>query len=63
MEPVSLGYETTSRGCELEGPQESVDLLEVGADCEDFVDDVLSSMNTQVTKLLGDHLVVGKRDS
>jgi hypothetical protein len=63
VETVSLGNETASRRGQLEGPQESVDLLEVRADSEDLVDDVLSSVDTKVSEILRDEGVVSQGDS
>ena len=63
METVSLSDETTSWGGHLEWPEESIDLLEVWTHSEDLVDDVLSTVNTEVTQLLGDHGVVSQWDS
>lgn len=63
VEAVSLGDEAASRGGQLERPEESVDLLEVRTNSEDLVNDVLSTMNTQVAQVLGDQSVIGQRDS
>lgn len=62
VETVSLGDETSTRRVQLEGPQESVDFLEVWPDSEDLVNDIFGSMDAQVAELLRDHLVIGKRD-
>jgi len=63
METVSLSDESASRGSQLEGPQESVDLLEVGTNGVDLVDDVLSTVDTEMAEVLGDEGVVGQGDS
>lgn len=59
VEPVSLGNESSSRRVELEGPQESVHLLEVGTDRKDLVDDILGTMNSEMAELFRDESIVG----
>lgn len=51
--------ETSSRGGELEGPEEVGGLLEVGADSEDLVDQVLNGDDAESTELLLNERVVG----
>ena len=63
MEPMSLCNEAASWGCELERPEESVNLLEVWPDSEDLVDDILSTVDSKVSEVLRDEGVVGQRDS
>jgi hypothetical protein len=54
------GVEATSGVGELEGPEEVVGLLEVGADGVDLVDQVLHADNAVLAELLLDDLVVGE---
>ena len=54
------GTEATSGVGELEGPEEVVGLLEVGADGVDLVDQVLHADNAVLAELLLDDLVVGE---
>ena len=63
VESVSLSDETTSRGSELERPEESVDFLEVRTNGVNLVDDILSTVDTQMTEILGNQAVVGQGDS
>lgn len=63
MESVSLGYEAASGGGELEGPESSVDLLEFRTNSVDLVDDILGTVDTQMSELLGDEGVVSEGDS
>ncbi len=63
MEAVSLGDETSSWRGKLEGPEESVDFLEVWTNGEDLVDDIFGTMDTEVSKVLRDERVVSQRDS
>lgn len=63
VEAVSLCDESASGGSQLERPQEPVDLLEVGAHSVDLVDDVLGSVNSEMSKILGNETVVSQRDS
>jgi len=53
------GAETTSGRRELEGPEEVGDLLEVGANSVDLVDDILDAGDAELAKVLLDELVVG----
>jgi len=48
---------------ELEGPQEVRSLLEVGADSEDLVDEILHTDHAVLAKVLLDDFVVGKRQT
>jgi len=48
---------------QLEGPQEVAGLLEVRADGEDLVDEVLHAHDAQLAKVLLDDSVVGERES
>ena len=57
------GVEATSGVGELEGPEEVVGLLEVGADSVDLVDQVLHADNAVLAELLLDDLVVGERNT
>ena len=54
------GTETTGRVAELEGPEEVGGLLEVGADGEDLVDEVLKADDAVLAEVLLDDGVVGK---
>lgn len=51
--------ETTGGRRELEWPEEVGDLLEVGANGVDLVDDVLDADNAELAEVLLDELVVG----
>jgi hypothetical protein len=51
--------ETTGRRGELEGPESVGDLLEVGADGEDLVNDVLNAGNAELAEVGLDELIVG----
>ena len=55
--------EATERVGELEGPEEVGGLLEVGADSEDLVDQILHADNAVLAKVLLDNGVVGKSDA
>jgi len=55
--------EATERVGELEGPQEVGGLLEVGADSEDLVDQILHADDAVLGKVLLDNGVVGKSDT
>ena len=57
------GAEATSGVGQLEGPQEVVGLLEVGANSVDLVDQVLHADNAVLAKVLLNDLVVGQRDA
>jgi hypothetical protein len=57
------GTESTSGGRELEGPEEVGDLLEVGADGVELVDEVLDADNAVLAKVLLDDLVVRERET
>lgn len=48
---------------ELERPEEGVDLLEVGSDSVDLVDDVLNANDTILAKVLLNHAVVSDGDA
>lgn len=54
------GAETTVGVGQLEGPQEVVGLLEVGADGVDLVDEILHADNAELAEVLLDDLVVGE---
>ena len=54
------GAETTVVVGELEGPQEVVGLLEVGANSVDLVDQILHTDNAVLAEVLLDDLVVGE---
>jgi hypothetical protein len=54
--------EATSRAVELEGPQKVGCLLEVGADGEDLVNDVLHADHAVLSEIFLDDLVVRKRE-
>ena len=47
---MSLLFEATEGGGELEGPKEVVGFLEVGADGPDFVDQILNAGNAELAK-------------
>lgn len=55
--------ETTVGVGELEWPQEVVGLLEVGADSEDLVDEILHAHDTVLAQVVLNKLVVGQRDA
>jgi len=56
---VSLLFEATDGGGQLEGPQEVIGFLEVRADGPDFVDKVLNAGDAEFAKdLLDDRVVV-----
>jgi hypothetical protein len=57
------GAEATSGVRELEGPEEVVGLLEVGANGVDLVDQILHADNAVLAKVLLNDLVVGERDT
>jgi hypothetical protein len=57
------GLEAARRVAELEGPQEVGGLLEVGADGEDLVDEVLHADDAVLAEVLLDDGVVGERDA
>jgi hypothetical protein len=57
------GAEATSGVGELEGPEEVVGLLEVGANGVDLVDQILHADNAVLAKGLLNDLVVGERDT
>jgi hypothetical protein len=57
------GAEATSGVAELEGPEEVGGLLEVGADGEDLVDEILNADNAVLAKVLLNDGVVGKSDA
>jgi hypothetical protein len=54
------GTETAVGVAELEGPQEVGSLLEVGADGEDLVDEILNAHNAVLAEVLLDNGVVGQ---
>lgn len=54
------GVEAAGRVGELEGPQEVVGLLEVGADGVDLVDQILHTDDAVLAEVLLDDLVVGE---
>lgn len=60
---VSLGSESLLGGVELEGPEEVVGLLEVGAHGGDLVDEVLDRGQTLLSEHLLDDRVVSQRDA
>lgn len=57
------GTEATSGVGELEGPQEVGGLLEVGADGEDLVDEILKADDAVLAEVLLNDGVVGKSDA
>jgi hypothetical protein len=57
------GAETTSGVAELEGPEEVGGLLEVGADGEDLVDEVLHADDAVLAEVLLNDGVVGESDA
>ena len=50
-------------GGQLEGPDEVVDFLEVGADGEDFVDDVFDARDAFGAQGVFDDAIVGQRNA
>jgi len=62
-EGVSLVAESTLGGGELEGPQEVVSFLEVGSDIVDFVDQIFSADDAELTKGLFNDNIAGDGDS
>lgn len=60
--PELAGTETTSRVGELEGPEEVGGLLEVGADSEDLVDQILDGDDAVLAEVGLNEGVVGERD-
>ncbi len=63
MESMSLSDEATSRGSELERPEESVHFLEMGTNGVNLVDDILGAVDAQMTEILRNQTVVGQGDS
>lgn len=63
LEGVSLVGEATLGGVQLEVPHEVVGLLEVGADGEEFVDEVLNAVDAKLAEVVRDQLVVDDGDS
>lgn len=61
--PELAAAETTSGVAELEGPQEVGGLLEVGADSEDLVDEILNADDTVLAEVGLDDGVVGKSNA
>ena len=57
------GVEATVGVGELEGPQEVVGLLEVGADSVDLVDQIFHADNAVLAEVLLNDLVVGKSNA
>ena len=55
--------EAPSRVAELEWPKEVARLLEIGADSDDFVDQILHTDDAVLAKIVFDQLVVGERDA
>lgn len=62
-EASGLTYKTTTRRAQLEGPQESVDGLEVRSTGEDLVDNILHASNSKVSERLGNDVVVYQRNT
>ena len=62
MSELSL-VEATSWIRQLEWPEEVAGLLEVGADGEDLVNQVLHADNAELAQVVLDQLVVGERDA
>lgn len=61
--PEFSGSESTSWVGELEWPQEIASLFEVGANGEDFVNQVFHAVDTIFAKVILDKLIVGKRNA
>jgi len=57
-EGVSFDLESTERGVELEWPEEVVDLLEFWTASDDFVNDILNTVETVLSKDTLDNGVV-----
>ena len=55
--------EATSWVRQLEWPEEVAGLLEVGADSEDLMDQVLHADDTELAQVVLDQLVIGQRDA
>jgi hypothetical protein len=55
--------EATSWVRQLEGPEEVAGLLEVGADSEDLVDQILHADNAKLAQVVLNQLIVGERDA
>lgn len=63
MEAVSLGNKPTSWGSEFEWPECSINFLEIRTDGVNFVDDILGTVDSQMSKFLRNEGVIGERDS
>jgi hypothetical protein len=63
LEGVSLVGESASGGSELEGPEEVVGGLEVGANGVDFVDQVLNTLDVVLAQSCLNDVVAGQGDS
>lgn len=63
VETVSLSNKSTLGGAHLEGPQEAIDFLEVWTNSVDLVDDILDSVNTELSEVIGNGGVVRERNS
>lgn len=55
--------ETASGIAQLKRPQKVTRLLEVGPNCEDFVDKILHAHDTVFAQMVLDDLIVGERDT
>jgi len=62
-ESVSLDLKSSEWWGELEWPEEVVGLLEVSSTGDDFVDEVLNAVNTELGEFVGDDLVISQWDS
>ena len=60
---VSLLPQATSWVGELERPKEIVCFFEVGANCEDFMNQVLDTDNSKLSKIFFDQRVICNRDA
>jgi len=62
LEVNSLLRETSTRGGELEGPQEFVHIFEVGTNSEDFMDDIFNANDAKLFQILLYEFVIGESD-
>jgi len=62
-ESVSLLFKATEWGRELHWPEEVVGFLEVWATSDDFVDQIFNAVDTNLTKGIGNDLVISEWNS
>lgn len=58
-----LSLEATRRVGHVEGPQERIDVLEIGADSEEFVHHVFDADDAEFAQGLLDDLIIGDGDA